>query len=87
MTVTVKPVRRRKATLMDRLYLPAIAKGLIERSRRVRTVQEAPLASAQPGQPLLVVVVLRCVFGLLLWTSSLLYVGEAVPRRQLQVRP
>ena len=28
MTVSVKPVRRRKATLMDRLYLPAIAKGL-----------------------------------------------------------
>ncbi|MDA1194049.1 MAG: NADH-quinone oxidoreductase subunit I [Planctomycetota bacterium] len=28
MTVTVKPVRRRKATFLDRLYLPAILKGL-----------------------------------------------------------
>jgi NADH-quinone oxidoreductase subunit I len=28
MTVTVKPVRRRATTFLDRLYLPAIAKGL-----------------------------------------------------------
>ncbi len=28
MTATVKPVRRRKATFIDRLYLPAIFKGL-----------------------------------------------------------
>jgi len=35
MTITVKPVRRRRTTFLDRLYLPAIFKGLSITFRRM----------------------------------------------------